>query len=83
MRADSSTSETNSAAWKPVRVPHDWGIEKSFNPSKPYGDAYLEPTGIGWYRYSFKLDERKAMLIKAGGRLFFESNGAMSNSKFG
>ena len=81
MRADSSASETNSAAWKPVRVPHDWGVDKPFDPKNPYGDAYLEPTGIGWYRYSFRLDVRKAALIRSGGRLFFESNGAMSNSK--
>ena len=45
MRADGSASETNSAAWRAVRVPHDWGVEKSFDPKKPYGDAYLEPTG--------------------------------------
>ena len=56
MRADGSANETNSAAWRAVRVPHDWGVEKSFDPAKPYGDAYLEPTGIGWYRRTFRLD---------------------------
>ena len=81
MRADGSASETNSAAWRAVRVPHDWGVEKSFDPKKPYGDAYLEPTGIGWYRRTFRLDPARAAFIKAGGLLFFESNGMMSHSK--
>ena len=27
MRADGSATETNSAAWRAVRVPHDWGVE--------------------------------------------------------
>ncbi len=81
MRADGSASETNSAAWRVVRVPHDWGVEKSFDPKKPYGDAYLEPTGIGWYRRTFRLDPARAAFIKAGGLLFFESNGMMSHSK--
>ena len=75
MRADGSASETNSAAWRAVRVPHDWGVEKSFDPKKPYGDAYLEPTGIGWYRRTFRLDPARAAFIKADGLLFFESNG--------
>ena len=81
MRADSSASETNSAAWRPVRVPHDWGVESSFDPKRPYGDAYLEPTGIGWYRINFTPDEAEAKRLEEGGRLFFESNGAMSNAK--
>ena len=81
MRADGSANETNSAAWRAVRVPHDWGVEKSFDPSKPYGDAYLEPTGIGWYRRTFRLDPARVAFIKSGGLLFFESNGMMSHSK--
>ena len=42
--------------WKPVRVPHDWGVEKSFDESLPYGDAYLDVTGVGWYRYEFRVE---------------------------
>ena len=81
MRADGSATETNSAAWRAVRVPHDWGVEKSFDPAKPYGDAYLEPTGIGWYRRTFRLDPARVAFIRSGGLLFFESNGMMSHSK--
>ena len=81
MRADDSANETNSAAWRAVCVPHDWGVEKSFDPAKPYGDAYLEPTGIGWYRRTIRLDPARVAFIKSGGLLFFESNGMMSHSK--
>ena len=70
MRADGSANETNSAAWRAVRVPHDWGVEKSFDPAKPYGDAYLEPTGIGWYRRTFRLDPARVAFIKSGGLLW-------------
>ena len=81
MRADGSANETNSAAWRPVRVPHDWGVEKSFDVNKPYGDAYLDPAGVGWYRYRFTPRPDEAARLKGGGRVFFESNGAMSNAK--
>ena len=81
MRADASASETDSAAWKDVRVPHDWGVERPFDPARPYGDAYLEPTGVGWYRIRFGLKETAAQALAAGGHLFFESNGAMSNAR--
>ena len=81
MRADGSASETNSAAWKAVRVPHDWGVDKPFDPKRPYGDAYLEPTGIGWYRRTFRVNARQKELLGSGGHLLFESNGAMSHSK--
>ncbi len=81
MRADSSASETNSAAWRPVRVPHDWGVETSFDPARPYGDAYLDPVGVGWYRRRFTPGSAEAERLERGGRLFFESNGAMSNAK--
>ena len=42
------------SAWRTVRVPHDWGVEQSFDSSRAYGDAFLDVTGIGWYRIKFK-----------------------------
>ena len=81
MRADSSVCETNSAAWRPVRVPHDWGVEGTFDPARPYGDAYLDPTGVGWYRFGFTPRAEESKRLKKGGKVFFESNGAMSNAK--
>ena len=41
------------STWRKVRVPHDWGVEKPFDPDRAYGDAFLDVTGVGWYRYKF------------------------------
>ena len=50
MRADGSASETNSAAWRAVRVPHDWGVEKSFDFLK------LKEAGVNAIRCSHNPD---------------------------
>ena len=47
MRADGSANETNSAAWRALRVPHDSGVGQTAGPSKPYGGANLETRGTG------------------------------------
>lgn len=74
-------------AWTDVRVPHDWGVMKSFDPALPYGDAFLDVTGIGWYRKTFEVhgarltaDARTADIPK-GGKVLFECDGAMSFSQ--
>ena len=61
------------SAWKAVRVPHDWGVEKPFDPDLPYGDAFLDVTGVGWYRLRVDVpaDWR-------GKTVYFECDGAMS-----
>lgn len=49
------------SAWRKLNLPHDWSIEGEFreeNPATPEGGAL--PTGIGWYRKSFMLDEKEA-----------------------
>ena len=72
------------SAWKAVRVPHDWGVEKSFDASLPYGDAYLDVTGVGWYRLKFSVEREelrvgeKRVAIPKNGRVYFECDGAMS-----
>lgn len=78
------------AGWKPVRVPHDFGVDDSFDIDNAFYDAYLRPVGIGWYRCRFEVrgDATGARRIVAsggaetalpkGGRLNFESDGAMS-----
>jgi len=46
------------SAWRNLNLPHDWSIEGEFsqdNPTKFNGGAL--PTGIGWYRKTFKLDQ--------------------------
>lgn len=54
---DSRASQINFSDedWRILNVPHDWSIEGNYdknNPSGPEG-AFL-PTGIGWYRKTFK-----------------------------
>jgi len=59
--------------WRPVRVPHDWGVDEPFSITNAYYDAYLLPVGRGEYRRTFTLPA-----AWKGKRVFFESNGAMS-----
>ena len=74
------------SAWRVVRVPHDWGVEKPFDSSRPYGDAFLDVTGTGWYRLAFEVEDGKLKVgesltaIPENGRVFFECDGAMSYS---
>ncbi len=44
------------SAWQAVDLPHDWSIHLAFDPATPSGRAggFL-PTGIGWYRKTFRL----------------------------
>ncbi|RKD90304.1 beta-galactosidase GalB [Mangrovibacterium diazotrophicum] len=45
-------------SWRKLNVPHDWSIEGEFSadaPSTTEGGAL--PTGIGWYRKSFRLEK--------------------------
>lgn len=56
---DSQTASTinfDDANWRTLDLPHDWSIEGDFSLKNPAGNdgAYL-PTGIGWYRKSFKI----------------------------
>lgn len=51
-------AEFDTADWRMLDLPHDWSIEGDFdelNPAKPEGGAL--PTGMGWYRKTFKMPE--------------------------
>ena len=65
--------EFDDSDWKEVRVPHDWGVEKPFDSSLPYGDAFLDVTGVGWYRLSLDVPAEWK-----GRTIYFECDGAMS-----
>jgi beta-galactosidase len=59
--------------WRPLTLPHDWGIEGPFDPRAPGGTGKLPFFGIGWYRKHFT--------VPAGdqGRQFYlDVDGAMS-----
>ena len=44
------------SSWKEVRVPHDWGVDKPFDSDRAYGDAFLDVTGVGWYRLKLRVE---------------------------
>ncbi|MBR4652429.1 MAG: DUF4982 domain-containing protein [Kiritimatiellae bacterium] len=62
--------EFDDSAWREVRVPHDWGVDKPFDSERPYGDAFLDVTGVGWYRIKLKIENGKLKVGNAavGGR---------------
>ena len=63
------------SSWKAVTVPHDWGVDKPFDSERPYGDAFLDVTGVGWYRLRLDVPaEWKGKVV------YFECDGAMSYS---
>ena len=72
------------SAWRKVRVPHDWGVEQPFDSDRPYGDAFLDVTGVGWYRYKLRMENGELRIdgysvqIPKNGKVFFECDGAMS-----
>ena len=81
---DWAKPDFDDSSWREVRVPHDWGVEKPFDSSRAYGDAFLDVTGVGWYRYKFKIENGKLKIgkryvsIPEKGRVYFECDGAMS-----
>ena len=46
------------ASWRDLDLPHDWSIEGPFGKDEPgSGPGGYLPTGIGWYRKSFRVPE--------------------------
>ena len=80
--------EFDDSAWREVRVPHDWGVDKPFDSDRPYGDAFLDVTGVGWYRYKVIVNSEELIVgdvkvpMPKNGRVYFECDGAMSYSMF-
>ena len=62
----------DSTTWRTVNLPHDWSIEGDFDKDAPAGHdgAYL-PTGKGWYRKQFIIDNLQFTIDKKL-RLYFE-----------
>ena len=47
--------------WSKLNVPHDWSIAGPFRQDQPSGGSGgYAPTGIGWYRKTFRLDKQLA-----------------------
>jgi beta-galactosidase len=57
------------AAWRAVRLPHDWSSEGPFGGEYASGNGYA-PGGVGWYRKHFKLqatDTNKLVAVEFDG----------------
>ena len=69
-------NDFNDAAWRTLNVPHDWSIEGPYdrNNTTGRGGGYL-PSGVGWYRKSFTVNETDAKQL-----CFIEFDGVMANS---
>jgi beta-galactosidase len=64
----------NDCAWSVVDLPHDWAVEGPFDPNANFDHGFL-PTGIGWYRKTFTLQEEDQ-----GKRIYLEFEGAYRDS---
>lgn len=67
----------DASKWRKLNVPHDWSIEGAYEKTNltARGGGYL-PSGIGWYRKVFNLDESLA-----GKKVTIEFDGVMANSE--
>lgn len=54
--SDAESPDFDDSSWRPVDLPHDWSIEGPYDENAATGGrgGYL-PTGVGWYRRSFRL----------------------------
>lgn len=68
--AGAKLNDFNDTAWRKLDLPHDWSIEGKIHPKNPTAAAggYF-PTGIGWYRKTFRVpDELKGKIVS----IYFE-----------
>ncbi|MDL2211121.1 DUF4982 domain-containing protein [Bacteroides sp. OttesenSCG-928-M17] len=74
---DASDPAYDDSDWRVLQLPHDWSIEQPFNRENPSatGGGFL-PGGIGWYRKSFRFDEKDIEK-----RLFIDFDGVYMNSE--
>ncbi|MDR1672733.1 MAG: DUF4982 domain-containing protein [Bacteroidales bacterium] len=66
----------NDAAWRTLRLPHDWSIEEENLGNAPGGgNVGYFPMGTGWYRKTFNISD-----LKAGVKWSIEFDGVYMNS---
>jgi beta-galactosidase len=65
----------NDSQWRPLTLPHDWGIERPFKMEYPGNTGKLPWWGVGWYRKHFKIDSSDT-----GRKIYLDVDGAMSYS---
>ena len=70
-----SATTFNDQSWRPLTLPHDWGIEGPFRMELDGSTGKLPWAGIGWYRKTFKLPAEAS-----NKRYYLDIDGAMSDS---
>ncbi|MFA9388695.1 MAG: glycoside hydrolase family 2 TIM barrel-domain containing protein [Prolixibacteraceae bacterium] len=80
LKEDANGAEVPSfddSKWRKLDVPHDWSIEGPYDKENltSRGGGYL-PSGIGWYRKSFTVNEADAQQ-----KFLIEFDGVMANSE--
>lgn len=63
------------AAWRAVRVPHDWSMDEAFRPEYGSGNGFAAG-GLGWYRQRFALSK-----AEEGKTVRAEFDGVMSHAE--
>ena len=51
---NAGTVDFQDGNWRKIRLPHDWGVEASFDSINGEGATGFLPGGTGWYRKHFK-----------------------------
>jgi beta-galactosidase len=59
--------------WRPLRLPHDWGVEGAFDQAYPGETGKLAWWGVAWYRKHFTVAAGDR-----GKRLYLDVDGAMA-----
>ena len=73
--ASFSAADYDDSAWRTLDLPHDWGVEGSFEQVYPGETGKLEWWGRAWYRKHFTLSHEDLQ-----GTLSLEIDGAMSGA---
>lgn len=72
-----SAPDFNDGPWRLLDLPHDWSIEGEFSDTNPSGtEGGALPTGIGWYRKTFRLEE-----ASSGKRHYIDFDGIQRSSE--
>lgn len=72
---DAQQPAFDDSKWRELDLPHDWSVEGKFDSIWASGTAYL-PTGIGWYRKTFKIESDTDPI-----NLFIYFDGVFQNSE--
>ena len=77
---DMKEADYNDSRWRPVMLPHDWGVELPMSPDKGSCQGYL-PGGIGWYRIVLPQKMKNNLGAQDGESFFVYFEGVYNDSE--